>query len=95
MLGWLSRPAADEDLEPKRAVLVQVHSKADVVHCHCGTIVRRARDGDLEFSGQIRKLRMQHRILAQQFAVHARIGKLILSATGVLIRRNIANAISG
>ena len=86
--------AADEHLEPDLALLVLVHPQADVVHGHGRAIVRRARHGDLELARQVRELGVQKRVLAQQLAVDARIGELVLRATRVLIRRDVAHAVA-
>ena len=70
--------AADEHLEADLALLVLVHAQADVVHGHGRAVVRRARHGDLELARQSTRTRVQERVLAQQLAVDARIGELVL-----------------
>ncbi len=86
--------AADEHLEAHLAALVVVHPQADVVDRDRGAIVRRARDRDLELARQVRELGMQERVLAQQLAVDARIGELVLRAARVLVRRDVAHAVA-
>src|SRR5690606_35254645 len=63
-------------------------------HGDRGTIVRRARDRDLELARQVRELGVQHGVLAQELAIEARIRELVARDAGVLIRRDVAHAIA-
>ena len=94
-IGRASEPTAHEHLEAGLARLVQMHAQPDVVHGDRGTVVRRARHGDLELARQIREFGVQERVLPEQLAIHARIDELVLGASRVLIRRDVAHAVSG
>ena len=94
MYGVRPETAADEHLEADLAALVLVHPQADVVDRDRGAVVRRARDRDLELARQVRELGMQERVLAQQLAIDARIGELVLRAARELVRRDVADAVA-
>ena len=92
--GRSAETAADEHLEAHPARVVRVHSEADIVYGDGGAVVRRTRDRDLELPRQIRELRVKHGVLAQEFAIQARIGELVLRAARVLIRSDVAHAVA-
>ena len=85
--GRASLAAPDEDLKTDFPCLVAVHPEANVMQGHGRAIAGRAGNGNLELAGQVGKFRVQYRVLAQQFAVDAGIGKLVPGPAGVGGRR--------
>ena len=57
-------------------------------------VVRRAVDGDLEFARQEREFRMERRPLPEDLRVRARVGDFVVRDAGVVVRRDVANAIA-
>ena len=57
-------------------------------------VVGRAVDRDLEFARQEREFRMQRRPLPQDFGIGAGIGDFVVGDAGVMVRRDVADAIA-
>ena len=68
--------AAGENLKAQIAVGPAHDVHTDVVHQRGGTVLRRTRDGDLEFARQVGEFRMKRRPLADDFAPGPRILEL-------------------
>ncbi len=92
--GRTTEAAADEHLETDLASGVLLQVQADVVHLGRGAIMRRARHRNLELARQVGELGMQGGPLANDLAVGARVFQLIGSHAGVLVRRDVADAVA-
>ncbi len=92
--GRAALSAAGPDVEDGRAVRVLPNDHADVVHLDRRAVVGRARHRDLEFPRQEREFRMQGRPLADDLGPNARILHLVGRHAGILVRRDVSNAIA-
>ena len=61
---------------------------------HRRAVLGRGDDRDLELARQIAEFRMEGAPLAQQLGPRARIGDFVGSGTGILIGRDIADAVA-
>ena len=86
-------PTAHDHFEAHFATGVALHDHAYVVNLDRGAIVIATRDRDFELTRKERELRMQGRPLACDLAPNAWIFDLTLSGAGVLIRRDVADAV--
>ena len=88
------QPASDQHFEAWLCGVVLDEPQADVVHLGDGTVVARTGHRDLELAGQVGEFRVQGRPLAQQLAVRAGVGDLVLRHAGQMVAGDVANAVS-
>src|ERR1700722_16734357 len=84
--------ASGEDLEAQFTVRAAHDVHADIMYQRGGAVLRRARDGDLEFARQVSELRVKRRPLANDLAPGPRILELIGCDPRQMIGSNVANA---
>ena len=84
---------ADEDATAENTVTLH-QLDADIVQAHCRAVFGRGDDRDLELARQIAEFRVEGAPLAQQFGPDARIGDLVGCGPGILVRADVADAIS-
>ena len=89
-----AKPAADVDGKADLALFVTHDLQADVMGLDHRAVVRRAVDGDLEFARQEREFRMERRPLPEDLRVRARIGDFVVRDAGIVVGRDVANAIA-
>ena len=87
--------AADQHLEAGLAVGILVQAQADVVDLDRGAVVLGCGDRDLELARQERELRMQRRVLPQDFRPDAGILDLAGRYARPLVRGDVAHVVAG
>ena len=84
--------AADEDLPAEHTVTLQ-QLNPDIVQPHRRTVFVRRDHRDLELARQVSEFGVEGTPLAQQFRPDARIGDFVRCGPGILVGRDVADAI--